>query len=112
MKGCLITIFVLAGLFVFLASVGGSGSTANRRMSSPARASEQVTLRPAAGNSVVQMFDTIASDNASVINRFPAGTRCNVLDGPLAAQVSGPAMRFYHLSCAGAVGYVNAQWVD
>lgn len=100
MKNLLVTLAVIVGGSILLIVILGSTSDP-----SAAR------LKAPPGSSIVQMFDTISSEQANVIKTFPDGTRCRRLEGPLTAPLAGPSMRFYKLECNGVTGYVNAQWV-
>jgi hypothetical protein len=59
---------------------------------------------------VVQMFDTISSDD-SIVTRFATGLQCAKLSGPHDITESGVSMRFYKLECMGKTDYVNTKWV-
>ena len=69
-----------------------------------------VTLRSPVGQTMVQMFDTLAAD-AEVIAIFDSGIRCTRLGQATDVAVEGINMSFYKLECNGRTGYVNAKWV-
>lgn len=70
-----------------------------------------VTLRPPVGQTMVQMFDTLAAD-AEVIARLNGGTHCTKLGEATDVAEEGISMSFYKLECNGRTGYVNVKWVQ
>ena len=69
-----------------------------------------MTLQSAPGQNIVQMFDSISSNN-STVTRFATGLQCLHLSGPHTITEGGVTMSFYKLDCLGKRGYVNTQWV-
>jgi hypothetical protein len=115
MKGCLITLAIIFSLFVGLMMIGNTDLPSGATYSAPPAPSTskgQVSLRPAPGNSIVQMFERVGAGNEGRVTQFPSGTRCTVMEQPKGFTVEGVAMRFWRLNCNGTTGYVNAKWVQ
>lgn len=109
MKNQIITSFVIIGLVALFIALNDASAQPSR--SSAPAGPDLVTLHPAPGNNIVQMFGSISSDQAPVIKTFADGARCIKLSGPTKATVPGTSMHFYRLSCSGVTGYVNVKWV-
>jgi hypothetical protein len=71
-----------------------------------------VTLHATPGNTVVQMFASIAPDPNLVVTEFRDGTQCDLLDGPIVYTPKDTRMTFYKLNCNGTIGYVNTEQVE
>lgn len=69
-----------------------------------------VTLHPAPGNQMVQMFTTL-NENAEVLAVYPDGYECTYVSGPTSTVELGISMSFYQLTCGTHTGYVNAKRV-
>jgi hypothetical protein len=100
----------MVGMAVINGILSAVDDTAPVKSSRGTSNTNMVTLRAAPGNTIVQMFPRL--DDDTQVKKFDDGTRCEKLQGPIPVHISGGGViDFYHLSCNGASGYVNAQWV-
>lgn len=71
-----------------------------------------VTLKASPISHVAQMFERAGIGDEGKTTQFPDGTPCTKLSGPSAVDFGdGIVLHFYHLTCNGVTGYVNAKWV-
>lgn len=110
--GCTTVLAIMVIVLAVAAVQSWSNAPAPSRPTAARASKNNVILRAAPGNSMVQMFKSLEEGGPGGVITLPDGFGCYKLSERIAwDEDGGPPMYFYKLNCNGRVGFVNTTWV-